>query len=97
VNLSPSSFLQEHQGNFPVSVRSGKKEVEGTMKSEMYNGIATQWEITLGNTGIPAAAAKELGRYIGGLEKRIAELQQRITDLARTSAITVSGQPVNGK
>jgi hypothetical protein len=62
------------------------------MKSELYDGVATKWATTLGQKGIPVAAAKVLGVYIGGLEKRIAELNQRITDLARSSAITVNGK-----
>jgi hypothetical protein len=62
------------------------------MKSEMYESVATQWATTLGQNGMPVAAARELGRYIGGLEKRLAELDQRITDLARSSAITINGK-----
>jgi hypothetical protein len=67
------------------------------MKSDIYNGFATQWAEELGKTGIPVPAAKELSRVIGGLEKRLAELEQRITDLARKSPITVNRQPANGK
>jgi hypothetical protein len=62
------------------------------MKSDMYDAVATEWAAALGQKGIPVAAAKELGRYIGGLEKRIAELNQMIADLARSSAIRINGK-----
>jgi hypothetical protein len=57
----------------------------------IYEVQATEIATRLANGGIPVAAAKELGRYIGGLETRVAELNQRITDLARSSAITING------
>jgi hypothetical protein len=49
----------------------------------IYEILATELATKLGNNGMPVAAAKELGRYICGLETRVAELNQRITDLAR--------------
>jgi len=50
-----------------------------------HKAIAKQWATMLDQKGIPVAAAKALGAYIGGLEKRLAELEQRITDLTCSS------------
>jgi hypothetical protein len=52
------------------------------MKSETQDSVATRWAIALGHKGVPVGAAKELGRYIGVLETRIAELDKMIADLA---------------
>ena len=52
------------------------------MTPDPYKGIAEHFANLFGQKGIPVAAAKELGQYIGGLEKRIAELDQRMTNLA---------------
>jgi hypothetical protein len=60
-------------------------KAEGAMKKEMYKGIATQWATMLRQKGVPVAAARALGAYISGLEKRLAKLDKRITDLARSS------------
>ena len=50
-----------------------------------HKAIAKQWATMLDKKGIPVAAAKALGAYIGGLEKRLSELEQRMSDLARSS------------
>jgi hypothetical protein len=55
------------------------------MMATIYEVLATELATKLANGGMPVAAAKELGRYVAGLETRIAELNQRVTDLARSS------------
>ena len=50
-----------------------------------YKGVATQWTTMLHKKGVPVAAARALGAYISGLEKRLAKLDKKVVDLARTS------------
>ena len=55
------------------------------MKKENYKGVATQWATVLREKGMPVAASRALGAYISGLEKRLAKLDKKIADLARSS------------
>ena len=59
--------------------------MKNEMKKETYKGMATQWATMLREKGVPAAAARTLGAYISGLEKRLAKLDKKVTDLARSS------------
>jgi len=59
--------------------------MKNEMKKETYKGMATQWATMLRQKGVPSAAAKALGAYISGLEKRLAKLDKKVTDLARSS------------
>jgi hypothetical protein len=55
------------------------------MRNETYKSMATQWATMLRQKGVPLAAARALGAYISGLEKRLAKLDKKVTDLARSS------------
>jgi len=55
------------------------------MRNETYKGMATQWATMLREKGVPLAAARALGAYISGLEKRLAKLDKKVTDLAHSS------------
>jgi hypothetical protein len=55
------------------------------MTKEKYKGIATQWTTMLHKKGVSVTAARALGAYISGLEKRLAKLDKKVVDLARSS------------
>ena len=55
------------------------------MKKEMYKEVAINWGTMLREKGVPVAAARALGAYISGLEKRIAKLEKKVTDLAHSA------------
>jgi hypothetical protein len=55
------------------------------MKKEAYKVVATNWTTTLRTKGLPVPAARALGAYISGLEKRLAKLDKKVTDLAHSS------------
>ena len=55
------------------------------MTEKKYKGMATQWTTLFREKGVPLAAARALGAYISGLEKRLAKLDKKVTDLGRAS------------
>ncbi len=55
------------------------------MTEKKYKGMATQWTTLFREKGVPVAAARALGAYISGLQKRLAKLYKKITDLGRAS------------
>lgn len=81
-------YLEEppfHHRDFPPVAALVERKVYETMKKETHKGIAVQWATVLRQKGMPVPAARALGAYISGLEKRLAKLEKKTMDSASSS------------